>query len=345
MSLGPLMLDLAGLHVTAEDLEILRHPLVGGVILFSRNFESPTQLAELTNEIHQARHPELLIAVDHEGGRVQRFRNGFTRLPTAQAIGQLFSKSTAEGKRAAEQLGWLMAAELRAAGVDFSFAPVLDLERGVSDVIGDRSFGSEPDIVADAAHSYMIGMHNAGMAAVGKHFPGHGNVKEDSHVAIPVDDREYEDIFFDDIVPFQRMIHYGLDAVMPAHVIYPKVDAQPAGFSEIWINQILRKRLGFQGVVFSDDLNMAAAHVAGSFLDRAKLALNAGCDMILACNNRAGALEVLEGLGTFSNPAAQLRYARMHGRKASSAEVLTKTARWQQSVSLAADLSLVTTTT
>ncbi|MDH4273562.1 MAG: beta-N-acetylhexosaminidase [Gammaproteobacteria bacterium] len=339
MSLGPLMLDIAGVQLTTEDREILRHPLVGGVILFTRNYESPEQLMALTSAIHQIRHPELLIAVDHEGGRVQRFRSGFTRLPSARAIGKLFEKSTADGKRAAEQLGWLMAAELRAAGVDFSFAPVLDLERGISDVIGDRGFGADPDIVAEVAHSYMIGMHNAGMAAVGKHFPGHGNVKEDSHIAIPVDDRRYEDIFFDDIVPFQRMIHYGLDAVMPAHVIYKQVDQQPAGFSEIWINQILRKRLGFQGVVFSDDLNMAAAHVAGTFTDRAKLALDAGCDMALACNNRAGALEILDQMGQFSNPAAQLRYARMHGRKASSTEVLTKTARWQNAVTLAGELS------
>ncbi len=333
------MLDVAGLQLTAEDREILRHPLVGGVILFTRNYQSPEQLAALTTAIHQIRHPELLIAVDHEGGRVQRFHDGFTRLPAAGAIGKLFSKSSADGKRAAEQLGWLMAAELRATGVDFSFAPVLDLDRGVSDVIGDRGFSPEPDVVADLAHAYMIGMHNAGMAAVGKHFPGHGNVVEDSHIAIPVDNRRYEDIFFDDIIPFQRMIHYGLDAIMPAHVIYKQVDAQPAGFSEIWINQILRKRLGFQGVIFSDDLNMAAAHVAGSFTDRAKLALAAGCDMALVCNNRAGALEVLEQLGPFSNPAAQLRYARMHGRKASSSDVLTKTARWQQAVALANELS------
>ena len=338
------MVDLTGTQLSPEEREMLRHPLVGGVILFTRNYQTPEQLMALAQEIHQLRHPELLIAVDHEGGRVQRFRTGFTRLPAARAMGKLYEKSSTEGKRAAEQLGWLMAAELRALGIDFSFAPVLDLERGISDVIGDRGFGAEPDMVADVAHSFMIGMHNAGMAAVGKHFPGHGNVKADSHVAIPVDERRYEDIFFDDVVPFQRMIHFGLEAIMPAHVIYPAVDNQPAGFSEIWINQVLRKRLGFQGVVFSDDLNMAAAHVAGSFTDRATLALQAGCDMVLACNNRAGALEVLDRLQFTMSPAAQLRLTRMHGRKASSSEVLTKTARWQQAVALAAELAPQTST-
>jgi beta-N-acetylhexosaminidase len=315
MSLGPVMLDIEGLTLSAIERERLQHPLTGGVILFSRNYQSPEQVEALTREIHALRTPQLLIAVDHEGGRVQRFRNGFTGLPAIRHLGGIYDENSKRAKRLAETSGWLMATELRAVGVDFSFAPVLDLDRGISQVIGDRAFHSRPEAVADLAHAYLRGMHHAGMAATGKHFPGHGCVAADSHVAMPVDERELVDILAEDIVPFERMIHFGLEAIMPAHVIFPRVDAQPAGFSRVWLQQILRKQLGFQGVIFSDDLSMEGAKGAGDVVTRARAALSAGCDMVLVCNDPAAADQVLDGLGQHDDPASQLRLVRMHGRE------------------------------
>ncbi|HCU53466.1 MAG TPA: beta-N-acetylhexosaminidase, partial [Gammaproteobacteria bacterium] len=256
MSLGPVMLDVAGLELAPEERERLRHPLTGGVILFARNYETPEQIAALVRTIHELRKPPLLVAVDHEGGRVQRFREGFTALPAVARFGEVWDENPARGRRLSETAGWLMATELRAVGVDFSFAPVLDVNRGISRVIGDRSFHASPDAVAELAHAWMIGMHRAGMAATGKHFPGHGGVEADSHVAVPVDERSYQDIYMEDIVPFERMIEFGLEGIMPAHVIYSRVDPQPAGYSQFWLQQTLRGELGFEGVIFSDDLSM-----------------------------------------------------------------------------------------
>ena len=315
MSLGPVMLDLQGLELNAVERERLLHPLVGGVILFSRNYELPEQLEALVREIHAAREPQLLVAVDHEGGRVQRFHNGFTELPAARHLGHIYDENPKRARRLAETSGWLMATELRAVGVDFSFAPVLDIDRGVSQVIGDRAFHSHPEAVADLAHAYMHGMHRAGMAATGKHFPGHGNVAADSHTALPVDERELVDIMAEDVLPFERMIHYGLEAVMPAHVIYPRVDNQTAGFSRLWLKEILRKQLGFQGVIFSDDLSMEGAKGAGDVVSRAKMALSAGCDMVLVCNDVTAADLVLAGLDAHDDPVSHLRLVRMHGRE------------------------------
>lgn len=328
MSLGPIMCDLRGHQLEADEREMLCHPHVGGVILFTRNFESAEQITALTKSIHELRHPRLLIAVDHEGGRVQRFREGFSRLPACALIGECQDKP--KSRSLAEHAGWLMAAELLAVGVDLSFAPVLDVGGKHSQVIGDRAFDTNPEIISQLARAYMRGMKEAGMAAVGKHFPGHGSVAEDSHVAIPYDDRSFEDIKMHDLVPFERMIHAGLPGLMPAHVIYSKVDKLPAGFSMIWLKQILRKQLEFQGTIFSDDLSMAGAEVMGGYPERAEAALNAGCDMVLACNNQAGAIAILDDANIPDRIELQARLIRMHGRIENTLDELKQTDKWKQ---------------
>lgn len=333
MSLGPVMLDLRGTVLDAEEREALTHPLVGGVILFSRNYESPEQLAALIAEIHTLRTPSLLVGVDQEGGRVQRFREGFTRLPPAGRFGEIYAHDRRRARQLAEEAGWVMASELRAVGVDFSFAPVLDLDYGVSGVIGDRAFHRQPQVVAELAAAMMHGMQRAGMAAIGKHFPGHGAVEADSHEAIPRDERQLSDILAEDVTPYEPMIANGLAGVMPAHVIYPNVDEQPAGFSSFWLQEILRQRLGFQGIIFSDDLNMEGASVAGDYVARARAALQAGCDMILICNNPEAARGILQGLDYPANPILHSRLARLHGRHPVTPEALHKQPAWRQAVS------------
>ncbi|MFO7592490.1 MAG: beta-N-acetylhexosaminidase [Pseudomonadota bacterium] len=333
MSLGPVMLDLRGTALDEEEREVLTHPLVGGVILFSRNYESPEQLAALIADIHALRSPPLLVAVDQEGGRVQRFREGFTRLPAARRFGEIYARDRRRARHLAEQAGWLMASELRAVGVDFSFAPVLDLDYGVSGVIGDRSFHRQPHVVAELAAAMMHGMQRAGMAAIGKHFPGHGAIETDSHEAIPRDARQLADILAEDVLPYEPMIANGMAGVMPAHVIYTSVDEHPAGFSSFWLQEILRKRLAFQGIIFSDDLNMEGASVAGDYVARARAALAAGCDMILICNNPEGARSILRGLDYPTNPVLHSRLARLHGRRPITPQTLHKQAAWHQAVS------------
>lgn len=279
---GSLMLDIAGTWLTSEDRQLLRQPEVGGVILFARNIEHARQVRSLSQAIRAIR-PELLLAVDQEGGRVQRLRQGFVQLP---AMGQLALHS--HGEQLAKACGWLMATEVLTVGLDFSFAPVLDLNHGRSAVIGTRAFSDNPQQTITLAKAFIEGMHTAGMAATGKHFPGHGWAEADSHVAIPVDDRSFEQIQALDLQPFRQLVA-DLDAVMPAHVIFPQVDEQPAGFSQHWLQDILRRDLGFKGLIFSDDLSMAGAHVAGDAGARILAALNAGCDMGLVCNDRAAA--------------------------------------------------------
>ena len=338
MSLGPIMLDLVGLEISAEEREMLLHPLVGGVILFTRNYESPEQLQQLVVDIHSLRDPHLLVSVDHEGGRVQRFRHGFTQLPPAGVFGEIYANEPKRAKQLAETCGWLMAAELRAVGVDFSFAPVLDLDYGVSTVIGDRAFHRKPEVVGDLAISYMMGMQRADMLATGKHFPGHGAVVADSHIDMPVDERPIEDIIAEDVKPFGRLIRAGLGAIMPAHVIYPAVDDKPACFSPQWLTSILRERMGFQGVIFSDDLTMKGAHVMGDIVDRGQAALAAGCDMVLVCNHPDESARLLDRLDAPANPVSHVRLARLHERHKFDREALQQNPAWQQAVTVAEGL-------
>jgi len=328
MTLGPLMIDVQGVTLTGEDRELLRHPLVGAVILFTRNFESIEQLERLVADIRAVRTPPLLVSVDHEGGRVQRFRKGFTVLPPMRAIGREYDRDAAQGRQLARQCGWIMAAELRAVGIDMSFAPCVDLDYGVSTVIGDRAFHRDPGIVAELAIAFMGGMREAGMAATAKHFPGHGAVAPDSHVAMPVDRRPLADID-DDVFPYRRLIDNGLASIMAAHVVYSQVDTLPAGFSSRWIRDELRGRLGFEGAVFTDDLSMAGAGVAGDMVERARAALAAGCDVLSLCNDRQGVLQVIDSLRGSGDPLAQVRMARLHGRPGPTRPALLATREWQ----------------
>ena len=316
MTLGPVMLDVVDKELNAEDIKRLQNHLVGGVILFSRNFESPAQLKALTASIHAVRQPPLLISVDHEGGRVQRFQDGFTKIPPMREFGKIWDDNPKRAKELAEEAGWILAAELRAHGVDFSFTPVLDMDYGESQVIGNRAFHVKTQAIHELAYALMHGLRRGGMPAVGKHFPGHGFVVADSHVAIPVDEREFDEIAQNDLQPFRQMIDDGIQAIMPAHVIYPKVDEKPAGFSLRWLQKVLRERLGFDGVIFSDDLSMEGAGVAGDVTARALAALNAGCEMVLLCNQPDKADELLAHLKWDMTGASRARLARMHGGRA-----------------------------
>jgi beta-N-acetylhexosaminidase len=329
MTLGPLMVDVAGKTLTAEDRELLRHPLVGSVILFTRNYENPEQLAALVADIRSLRAPPLLVAVDHEGGRVQRFRSGFSVLPPARRIGLEYNLDPKQGLQMARAMGWLMAAELRSVGVDFSFAPCVDLDYGVSEIIGDRAYHADAEIVSKLALATMQGMKQAGMAATAKHFPGHGAVVADSHLALPVDRRELADLTAD-MLPYRRLIPNDLAAVMMGHVLFPAVDPVPASFSRRWVADILRGELDFRGVVFADDLTMEGATVMGGVVARAEAALAAGCDVLPVCNRRASVVELIDGLKSQPGPASQLRVLRMRGREAPDRAALQASAEYQE---------------
>lgn len=320
--IGPVMLDVAGLTLTEREREVINHPNTGAVILFARNYQDPQQVADLIDSIRAARNGNILIAVDQEGGRVQRFQNGFTRLPPAA--------SYAQAPELAEAAGWLMASELLAVGVDFSFAPVLDIDCGVSEIIGNRSFATDVELAMRLSSAFRNGMKSAGMAATGKHFPGHGAVALDSHLTLPVDERDLDAIREKDLLPFKRLIAEGLEAIMPAHVVYPKVDPNPAGFSPFWIQQILRKELQFNGTVFSDDLSMAGAASVGDFPERARQAQLAGCDMILVCNNPVAAEQVLNVLPISYDPIREQRLNSMQGKPTLNRQQLMQTEQWQQ---------------
>lgn len=325
--MAQLMIDIAGTELTADDKNLLAAPAVNGLILFTRNFASLEQLQELIREARAAAAKPLLIAVDHEGGRVQRFREGFSAIPSMGSLQKI--ENDDERQRAARDLGWLMAAEVQAVGIDISFAPVLDVD-DCSDVIGDRAFSAVPSEISKLASSFIEGMHEAGMACTGKHFPGHGSVQADSHIAIPEDDRTLEQIRAHDLKPFLSLSQK-LDGIMPAHVIYPQIDPQPAGFSEFWLQQILRSELQFNGTIFSDDLSMQGATVAGDMQKRAMAALEAGCDMILVCNDRAGAVQVLDADLPATEPESAQRVNRMlMSSSAVALEELKRTPRWEQ---------------
>lgn len=306
--IGLVMLDLEGAQLTKAEQQLLREPAVGGVILFGRNVEDAYQIRALCNDIRRIR-SDLLLAIDQEGGRVQRIKAGVTRIPSMARIGEVFANEQAQGLSLAKEAGWLLGMEMAACGLDLSFAPVLDVDSGISSVIGNRSFSSQPEHVALLGEMLIQGLHEAGMAAVGKHFPGHGGVAADSHIALPIDERPLDLIKQHDLVPFTRLASQ-LDGVMPAHVIYTAFDSRPAGFSPSWLG-MLRESLGFKGCIFSDDLSMAGAHEAGDPTARAKAALTAGCDMLLVCNDRPAALEIVNACQNLqSKRPAKLRYAR-----------------------------------
>jgi len=328
MTLGPVMLDIAGEELTASDRKRLCHPQVGGVVLFSRNYRNPEQLSRLCQAIHGLRDPRLVIAVDHEGGRVQRFRDGFQAIPAMGHLGDLYDDEPEQAIHLAQIFAWVMASELLHYGVDLSFAPVLDIANPISSVIGDRAFHRGPETICHLANAWVRGMRRAGMEAVGKHFPGHGSVEGDSHHVMPFDRRGFDEIEALDLIPFRRVIATHLAGVMMAHVIYDAVDPHAAGYSRFWIESVLRGQLEFDGIVFSDDLSMSGAESVGGYPERAGAALEAGCDILLICNNPAGADEVLESLAGYSSPTSQLRMVRMHGQPRVSDLFNTET--WQR---------------
>ena len=327
MTLGPLMVDLEGCTLQPQEREMLAHPLVGSVILFARNYADPEQLAALVADIHAVRSPALIVGVDHEGGRVQRFREGFSRLPSARRIGHEYDANHRAGLALAREMGWLMAAELRAYGVDLSFAPCVDLDYGVSEVIGDRAFHARAQAVGELGVAYLHGMRDAGMVATAKHFPGHGAVVADSHHDLPVDRRDFVDME-PDLAPYRVLIANGLAGIMVAHVLYPAIDDVPASASTRWIRGYLRDELHFQGVVFADDLSMAGAAAVGGIVERAERALAAGCDVLPVCNHRPSVEALLDGLKVAPDAAAALRRVRLRGKPAPDAQTLRASAAY-----------------
>ncbi len=318
--IGPIMIDITGTTLSQYDKEKIAHPNAGAVILFARNYETPEQVLELNQQIKAAKKGAILIAVDQEGGRVQRCQTGFTRLPPAAAY--------AGQSELTEGAGWLMASELLALGFDFSFAPVLDIDAGISEIIGNRSFSQNTQQACDLTSAFRSGMRRAGMSAIGKHFPGHGAVALDSHLTLPIDERDFATIYQKDVLPFKRLIEEGLEGIMPAHVVYPAIDELPAGFSPVWINDILRQKLGFNGVVFSDDISMEGAASVGGFEERAKLAQQAGCDMVLVCNNEKAAEDVLEATPIETNRVREQRLLHMLGKAKFNQTELKSNPEW-----------------
>jgi len=327
MAPGPLMLDLEGTSLSDSERNLLTQSPVGGVIFFARNISSKEQFMALTAEVSALR-PELLLAIDQEGGRVQRLREGYTILPPMQKLGTLFAQDSKRGAELLRNSGWLLAVEMIASGLDFSFAPVLDLDSSHCEVIANRSFSLDPAIASAAAGFFIEGMAEAGMAATGKHFPGHGGVTADSHLEIPYDARSLAELQSRDLVPF-KALSPKLQGIMPAHIVFPEVDSKAVGFSSYWLQNILRDELAFEGVIFSDDLSMKGADQLGTYAEKAEAALSAGCDMVLVCNNREGALEVLEFLQTRAEPYSSPRLPVMKAQKQWQWAELVNDARWR----------------
>ncbi len=332
MALGPIMLDIDGTELTPADRDLLREPAVGGLILFSRNYESPKQITELVAEVRGLRRPPLLIAVDYEGGRVQRFHEGFTEIPAMRRLGRLYDEDPGGALKLARTTGWLIAAELRACGIDLSFSPCVDLDWGVNSAIGDRAFHPKPQVVAELARQSVLGLRQAGMASVAKHFPGHGAVAADSHERLPVDRREFGDLL-EDMRPYESLLGHGLlPAVMMSHVVYDELDALPASLSRYWMQAQLRDQLRFDGAIFTDDMSMKATSTYGSMAKRSRMALDAGADMVLVCNDRRAAASSLAALGDYLNPPSLVRLARLHGEQAPDRAALRSSDEWQDAV-------------
>lgn len=318
--IGPIMADIPGQEVTAEDRELLSHPLVGGVILFTRNYHDPAQLAALCKDLLAIKSaPRLLLAVDHEGGRVQRFRVGFTRVPAMATLGRLYLEDAARARTEAQAWGATIGRELASYGIDLPFAPVLDVDTGMSQIIGDRAFSGDPEIVIELARAVAAGLRSQGIASTGKHFPGHGNVVADSHLELPIDRRQLHDLAALDLLPFKQLIEDGIESLMMAHVRYSAFDTTPASLSRKWIMNLLRRKLGFRGAVFCDDLSMNGAAVVGGLEDRARLALSAGCDMLPVCNDRPGCAALLDALKDIKpRPSSSQRLRRLYRKEIAS---------------------------
>jgi beta-N-acetylhexosaminidase len=309
------MADVGGLALTDEDREVLAHPLVGGVILFARNYSDPDQLKALCQELLTLKRNRLLLAVDHEGGRVQRFRVGFTRIPAMGTLGKLYQESPTRAAEETRLHGLTVGRELAAYGIDLCFAPVLDRDVGVSQIIGDRSFSEDSEVIVKLARAFREGLNEAGLAATGKHFPGHGAVAADSHTELPVDRRSHAELEAKDLVPFKALIDDGIESLMMAHIRYTAIDEKPASLSRRWIRGLLRTQMGYNGAVFCDDLNMAGAKVGGEIVDRALLALDAGCDMLPICNDRESLLKLLAGLPVKPRKLASARLQRLYRKE------------------------------
>jgi len=328
--MGPIMMDVLGTSLTAEDKELLQHPLVGGLIFFTRNYHSPEQISQLATDIRVAAKKDILIAVDHEGGRVQRFRDGFSSIP---AMGSLYRKAQGDielAKQWAKQCGVLMAMEVQAVNIDISFAPILDVN-GISAVIGERSFHQQPQYVITLASAFIEGMRSVGMKTTGKHFPGHGSVHADSHLHVPVDNRLPQAIDALDLLPFKSLIQSNhVDALMPAHVIYPEIDDKSVGFSRVWLQEILREKLSFNGVIFSDDLSMEGASSIGGYIERTEAAQDAGCDMLLVCNNRDACIDVLDNANLNIDQQSSTRLSTLLKTTTTTWSAMQKQPNWQQ---------------
>ena len=331
--MGPIILDLNGLELSPEEREILKHPQIGGIIFFARNYESPEQLRQLILQVRNSSKQRLLLTVDQEGGRVQRFLSGFTQLPALGKLGQLYEKNPSQAIQLAELHGWLMASELLALGIDLSFAPLLDLDNGHNQVIGTRAFHGNPSIVTTLGRSIIQGINHAGLCTVGKHFPGHGAVTTDTHTHLSVDTRDYKTIENNDLIPFAQLSPY-LDGIMASHIVYSEVDPLPCGFSSYWLQTILRKKLNFSGAIFTDDLSMQAVKTLGNSTERVQLALQAGCDGILVCNNREDAISALDYLESSapSNKTKEKRLQKLFPRRTLEPALLRQSTTWHDAV-------------